>query len=382
MMKTLGYCIFSVVYNICRLFPVRKKLVLCICTHDDGISSNAVLAAKVLKELNDGYCISCITRTDMERVKGGKEFLSKLSFFLIKPYTAARAGIILMDNIFLPFAFLRIRSGVKVIQLWHGTGTIKKFGQDTNTGRLKELEYKANRNITHLIVNSNRIKKVYAGAFGINESKVYPIGLPRTDEILGRLNNITAKGHNKDKNSLYRKYCIPEDKKLVLYAPTFRDDGQDIIRIQELIDSIIRRLPAEYVLGLRLHPFIAQAMQNVVLQDRVYQMSFDSDLTKVMMAADILITDYSSIIFEYCILERPMVFFAYDLEEFSCQGRGFYMDYESNVPGPVAKDGDTVAAIISGRQYNLDKVIKFKEDNFPHLDGRAAERLLALIRQI
>lgn len=367
-------------YNIFRLFPLKDKLVLCICTHDDGDGSNAVLAANALKELNDGYSFSYITKRDMGLVKDGK-LLSRLSFFVAGPYAVARAKIILMDNVFLPFAYLRIRKNVKVIQLWHGTGTIKKFGQDANTGRLKELEYKANKNITHLIVNSDRIKSIYAGAFGVDESKVYPIGLPRTDEIIKRMKGISDREHNGDKVNLYNRHGIDMGKKLVLYAPTFRDDGQDLVRLPELVEGIVRELPEEYVLGLKLHPFIADAVKGRDLPDRAVQMSFEPDLTEILMASDILITDYSSIIFEYCLLERPMIFFAYDLEEFSCQGRGFYMDYESYVPGPVARDASLVASIISAGNYNMDKAVKFKEDHFQYADGSAIKRLLELIRQ-
>ena len=111
----------------------------------------------------------------------------------------------------------------------------------------------------------------------------------------------------------------------------------------------------------------------------VYNFSDEKDLSSLIMAADILITDYSSIIFEYCITEKPMIFFAYDLEDFSDNGRGFYEDYESYVPGPVAGTVDEVIDIIEKEKYSEEKIRKFNADNFPNLDGRATDRIINII---
>ena len=89
-----------------------------------------------------------------------------------------------------------------------------------------------------------------------------------------------------------------------------------------------------------------------------------------------LITDYSSIIFEYCITEKPMIFFAYDLEEFSNHGRGFYKDYKSYVPGPVVKTSEEIIDYINKSAYSIDQIRTFNEENFPNLDGKASERII------
>jgi CDP-ribitol ribitolphosphotransferase len=98
------------------------------------------------------------------------------------------------------------------------------------------------------------------------------------------------------------------------------------------------------------------------------------------MASDILISDYSSIIFEYCITEKPMIFFAYDLEEFSNKGRGFYEDYISYVPGPVAKSCEELIDIINKKGYSIERIRKFNKENFPNLDGKATKRIVDLIK--
>lgn len=290
----------------------------------------------------------------------------------------ARAGIILMDNVFLPMAYIRLRSNVKVVQLWHGTGTIKRFGQDANTGRLKALEKRANRSITHLIVNSEQTARIYAQAFGIDASRIYPMGLPKTDDILNRIRRLEINKKNMEKDAVYGRYRIPGDKKLILYAPTFRDEnlGSDITIRQ--VKELAELLPRDYILGLRLHPFVA-GMAKKLEMDNICDLSGEKSLSELIMASDILITDYSSIIFEYCLTQKPMIFFAYDLDEFEKHGRGFYRDYTAYVPGPVARTAKEVADIINRGEYSNELIRAFNAINFPVLDGEATMRIIDLI---
>ncbi len=388
MSKTLGYFLFALVYDICKLMPIKKKSVFCIMTHDDGEGSNVSIASKALMRADMGYTFSYLTKQDTDGVRtlsGRKSLLARIkslfSFFLRKPYEMARAQIILMDNVFLPYAYLKGRKGTKVIQLWHGTGTIKKFGQDVNTGKLKELERLANANITHLIVNSPGMKVLYSKIFAVPQERVYPIGLPRTDELLRRIKRIELAGSNPDKDYIYDKYHLPAQKKLILYAPTFRDSMDQNPRIIELLKELGAQLPEEYHLGLRLHPFIANAYPQESLGENICQLSFEYDLNSLLLASDLLITDYSSIIFEYCLLKRPMIFYAYDYEEFSDHGRGFYYDYESFVPGPVAYSCQEVIELIKRKDFQQYKLDSFISSQYSYIDGNATARLIELIRQ-
>lgn len=380
MTKTFGYYLFALVYHLCRLIPVKKKRVFCIVTHDDGEGSNVAIVVRALKKQDNDYTFSYLTKRETRAVKSLSGMKTLLTFFFRKPFELARAEVVLMDNIFLPYAYLHRRKGTKVIQLWHGTGTIKKFGQDVNIGYLGSLERRANANITHLIVNSPSIKKVYAGAFGVAENNVYPIGLPKTDELLRRIKAAEAAGKWSDKEYIYQKYHIPSDKKLILYAPTFRDNPEQNPRLIELVKEMSRELSGDYFLGLRLHPHIASTFETEELGSHICQLSFEKDVNTVLMAADILITDYSSIIFEYCLMKRPMIFYAYDFLEFSDQGRGFYYDYESFVPGPVAYNCQEVLDIIRTKAFELYRIDDFVNRNYIYTDGNATDRLIELMK--
>ena len=380
MMKTFGYCLFALVYNLCRIVPVKRKRVFCIMTHDEGGGSNVAIAVSALKKASQDYTFSYLLKGDTRMVKSLSGIKTMLNFFIRKPYELSRAEIILLDNVFLPYAYLKRRKGTKVVQLWHGTGTIKKFGQDVNTGHLRELEGRANANITHLIVNSPEIKKLYSGAFGVKKEYIYAIGLPKTDELLHRLSRIAREGSNREKEYIYQKYRIPHNKKLILYAPTFRDNDSQNPRLIELIKEMNHQLSDEYYFGLRLHPFIANAFRSKELGENICQLSFEEDVNTVLLAADLLITDYSSIIYEYCLTKRPMLFYAYDYSEFSDRGRGFYYDYPSFVPGPVAYRCDELVRMIREQASTQERIEDFIQRSYAYTDGNATKRLLELLQ--
>ena len=250
---------------------------------------------------------------------------------------------------------------------------------------MKKLEKRANANITHLIVNSNEMKDLYAGAFGISKNRIYPIGLPKTDELFYKLKNrdeeTLDRNKSTDKEWIYKKYSIPEDKKLILYAPTFRDCDENRLEVVEKIREIALELPQEYYLGVRLHPFVAHEVYNHKLtngEDRIINMSFEEEQGVLLMASDILITDYSSIIFEYSLTERPVIFFAYDLHQYEKSDRGFYYNYQSYVPGPIVQTGKELGKLLAEGQISTDVIKEFKQKNFPYLDGKAVERLINL----
>mgnify|MGYP004549458437 FL=1 len=295
-------------------------------------------------------------------------------FFIKKPYHLATSAYVFLDNEFLPMAYLYFPKNVKIIQLWHGTGTIKRFGQDVNTGTLKKLEYRANQRITHLIVNSEAVKTEYASAFAVDPARIYVIGNPRTDRMLDH-QYLTRKTEQ-----FYRDYPEMKGKRCILYAPTFRDaevtDPKLHLDLQKTADS----LAEDEVFFIRLHPHIASHLKETLAgwqEKGIYNVSEYPEIATLLAAADVLITDYSSIVFEYCLLERPMLFFAYDLKEFEKTGRSFYRDYRSFVPGQVVETEEELLACLKERNYT--KKESFVRENFPLLDGNATSRLFALI---
>lgn len=376
-MKEIGYYLFACVYWICRIFPMNKKKVFCIMTHDSSEDSNVGTMVKEFKSRGD-YQFVFIKKDDKAILSKNKVLSSMFSFFFVKPFHLATSHYVFLDNIFLPCGFIRFRKQVKVVQLWHGTGTIKKFGQSVNVGRLAQLEQRANDTITHLIVNSKKIGTIYKEAFGVEEDKIYSLGLPRTD-ILFHKEELKRK-----EEGFYKEYPGLKGKKLILYAPTFRDNEINEPTLHMNIEYLLNNLSEDYFIGVKLHPHVARnfslaKFNSKELKNRIYDFSRYSDMNELYMASYLLITDYSSILYEFCVLEKPMIFYAYDYEEFSCNGRGFYEDYVTMVPGPIARTEEELARIIAEDTYDYEKIRKFKEDAYEYTDGNAAKRIASVV---
>ena len=371
MIKKLGYYLFASFFCLFRLAPVKKQKIFMVATHDDSDEGNIGIVAKRIKEKMPDTKIVLKTKRDGIR--------RPFSFFMIKAYHMATAGTIFLDNEFMPMAFTPISAKVKVVQLWHGTGTIKKFGQDSDTGEVAELARRANERLTHLIVNSEKTKRQYASAFNQPLENVHILGLPRTDLILDEKKMSTLR------QEFWRRYPQLENRRCILYAPTFRDSEVEHPRIALDLASFVGQMAENEVLLLRLHPHVAANYAAEALSEyegRVYNMSDYAGVTTLLAVADCLITDYSSIVFEYCLLDKKMIFYACDLQKFQGDGRGFYEEYSGFVPGPVVQSQQELERECHKKEPDRERLRKFREEMFAYRDGNAVNRLLELIFDI
>lgn len=382
-MKTVGYIIFAALFYLFRFFcKVKEKRIFCIMTHDGGKDSNVGMMSEYLQNKKEGYSFFYLRKSDRNKVGKQKDLQGALVFFFVKSYQLATSEFVLMDNVFLPMAYMRFNKRVRIIQLWHGTGTIKRFGQDVNTGRLRKLEKKANSRITHLIVNSDKTRRLYAGAFGIPQEKVFAYGLPITD-LLFDLDKIERK-----KKAFFEQYPDLLGKRLVLYAPTFRDQEYKHPSLALDTDIWCKGIMEDYVLLLRVHPHVAEAFErerDIVSDEtrrKIVSMSSYPDISTLLLVSDYLITDYSSVIFDYCLRKRPMIFYAYDLKQFLDYGRGFYEKYEDYVPGPIVKDTKEILEKLSKNEFDLSRIEALTRESYKYTDGKSRERLYQHIFKI
>ena len=375
--KELTYALFALNYKIGSIFPIKKNLVFSVMTHDSSESGN-------IKALTN-YMSKKGSYKFYYMVKEERKAFFHLIFVL--PFIMCRADILLMDNAFMPMSFFKVRRETKVLQLWHGTGSIKKFGQDSNKGRIKELEKRLNSNIDYLFVNSDLLTDEYAGAFGVDKAKVYATGLPRTDWLLKLINDDKLDERlNTIKDKISRKKNISiKGKKIILYAPTFRDDEVDNPKLHINIEKLMKSLPDNIILFLRLHPFVSSAFNEKDLLPNSFNVSDYKDLNELMAVSDGLITDYSSLIFDYCVLNKPMYFFADDIVEFGLNGRGFYLDYNKELPGIIPDSEEDLARIIikdlSDKNSEAFKPVRdeFIKKYYKWLDGNSAKRVYETI---
>ncbi|MDF2610078.1 MAG: tagF [Lachnospiraceae bacterium] len=281
------------------------------------------------------------------------------------------------------------RKGATYIQTWHGT-PLKKLALDMeslNMGGQTDLEkYKSNfvhdtRAWDYLISQNSYSTEIFKRAFAFDKTML-EIGYPRND-ILFRSNNAEAIQKLKDKMGL------PTNKKILLYAPTWRDNeyyekGAYKFNRAMDFDLLREKLGDEYVCIVKYHYLVKENLDWSAFEGFVYKFDMCEDIAELYLVADMLITDYSSVMFDYSVLKRPMFFFAYDLEEYKDNLRGFYFDFMEEAPGPITKT--TKELIDSIVNYNAPD-FKEKYDafhcKFNHLDdGHASEKIVQLIEKI
>lgn len=387
-MKKLGYYLFNIVYYIFYLIPINKNKIFLIMTHDDSTEGNVLYTANYFMQKNPNIFFKSITREDYEFKKNSKIIEKVINFFILVPYHVATSKNIFLDNIFLPFAYTKFKKNVNIVQLWHGTGTIKKFALNTEVGEIRDLAKSSSVKNTHLIVGSQKMVPIYKSAFQMDLNKIYPIGTPRTDIFFNE--NLI----NEKIKEFYENYPELTNKKLILYAPTFRDEeykkklnnSSENIDINTEILKILNYLPEDYILILRLHPYISNRFSlkelnlSKKIEKRVFNLSKYNEVNTLLFVSDVLITDYSSIIFEYSLLNKKMIFYPYDLKEFKEKSRGFYFDYESFVPGIILTNIEDIGNYIKNTDKEYLKIIKtFKNKYMEKSDGFSTKRLFNIL---
>ena len=289
--------------------------------------------------------------------------------FTYKAYMMATSSHIFVNDNFMPMAYMHMAPETTVVQLWHGMGSFKKFGgsSETDPGLLKELEA-VNKNVTHILASSVNIKGNYAEAFCVPESKILTIGCPQAD-VYFKENDVEGK-----RQELERKYPNLKGKKLVLYAPTFRDDEN---RDRELLqhfdfEQFEKTLGDEYCLGVRLHPQI----QSCAVPDSVINLTSYGNVRELLQMTDLLIADYSSIAVEYSLLGRPIILYAFDKEWYLEHDRGFYFDYEETAPGPIVETMEELLDCIQEKKWDIAKVKAFAKLHNDYFDADSSKRIV------
>ncbi len=288
--------------------------------------------------------------------------------------TVYSSKVVVTDDYFYLFRKFGKKPGQKIVQLWHAAGAFKKFGMD-GTSLFPEVDRLYHKDYDLVSVSGENVRGIYAGAFGVEEERVKAYGIPRTDKLL-----------NAEYVSQVRKRILTEHpnlagKQIILYAPTFRDGkGQDKHEFRPEMDfeSLSHSLKENQVFLICPHP---------VMQNRIVPGSYENiiqveDFTtnEMMCVADLLITDYSSVIFEFSLLDKPMVFYCYDYDEYN---RDFYLDYEKDLPGKLLRSYSELEEYICKGDFNeADRAKEFRKWYMSACDGKSSERLARVLEKL
>lgn len=282
-----------------------------------------------------------------------------------------------------------IREGQTYLQCWHGT-PLKRLGFDievagdnsihTKEGLCKHYKIDAMK-YTYMVSPSAFCTEKFRSAFALKdvgrEDIIIEEGYPRNDFLVNY--------KQEDVDRVKKELGIPEDKKVILYAPTWRDNqhvsGTGYVFESPIdFDNLKKELGDEYVILFRPHYFIANAFDFSKYEGWVYNAADYPDINDLYIISDILITDYSSVFFDYSILRRPILFYMYDLKYYQDTVRGFYISLDE-LPGPIVEEEqDLVDKLKTVKDWTKGKEYKDKYDTFSGKftyldDGHASERV-------
>ena len=279
--------------------------------------------------------------------------------------------VIVTDDYVRYMRWMKLRKDQQLIQIWHACGAFKKFALDAPSKLTPEEEKATHSQYSAVAVTAEHCKKFYAQAFGVSEDICLPLGLPRTDSVI----NGTDAMHQK----IYQRHPEFEGKRIYLYCPTFREDDGQQIEFDPMIDwaKLSAELDSDELFIIRRHPIMKYTLTDKEYPN-IIDLSDESTL-ELTAASKAIITDYSSVIYDACLLDVPCVFYCPDYKNYE---RGFYLDFPDGLPGEMITDCSALLETIrkTADSPNTEKLNKFKVQQLSACDGHSAERIAKLIK--
>jgi len=364
------------------ILPVDKKLVVFESFLGKQYSDNPRAIYEYMQENMKGYKLYWSSDRRAVPYFEGKNvpYVRRFSIRWLFLMTRARYWV---SNSRLPL-WIPKPNHTTYLQTWHGT-PLKRLAADmdevhmpgTNTNAYKRnFLYEASK-WDYLVSPNSYSSEIFARAFGFDKTML-ETGYPRNDFLYT---------HNTPENiALLKKNCgLSENKKIILYAPTWRDNqfyqkGKYKFDLELDLNRMREELGDEYIVVLRLHYLVAENLDLSHYEGFAYDFSKHEDIRELYLMADMLITDYSSVFFDYANLRRPMMFFVYDLDDYRDNLRGFYFDFEEKAPGPLFKNTEQIINEVKKiDRYGYQPTEAFEEfyQKFCYLeDGKASERVV------
>lgn len=365
-MKTLFYRLFALAFRLGRLRPVQPHRVVFLAPHR-GETDDSLSAVRRYLAAQGQWDIRVISTAALQfrPHRQLRSLAAALRFFTADAVRLATAHYVFLNDNFMPLAALTFDPSTVVTQLWHAEGAFKTFGLDAPLSPAVRARTEAcGARYTWVICSAAAVAPLYARAFGVAETRVLPLGAPRADALLAPC----------DTAALRRAFDAAHPdcagKRLLLYAPTFRDDPAANAALPAAIDAAaLQAACPDCRLLLRLHPQIHAPAAGDAL-DVTHE-----KLTDLLRICDTVITDYSSVCMDAALLGKPCVFYAFDLEAYQ-QERSFYYDYEAYVPGPVVRTQDALIDCIKNPRTDEARLRRFRAQNFDFTDTDSTRRVV------
>ena len=367
---TLKRTFLNVAASVMSVF-FKQEYILFVSSRREDLTGNIAYVNEILQEKN--------AKVLFWLVPGKRKYMTYRNYWKLA-YQIARSKVVVVDDFTPILNEVWAMDHRILIQLWHACGAFKTFGF-TRVGKDGGPNQTStnHRYYNYAIVSSDEIRRFYAEGFGIDVKNVKALGVPRTDDFFKESykSEIRAK--------LYEQYPQLKDKKVILFAPTFRGNGAGTAHFpfdKFNVKDVLSKLGEEYMIIIKHHPFVEMKHPvDASVKDRVLDLSTESEINDLLFITDLLITDYSSVIFEASLLNIPMLFYAFDLEDYVVN-RDFYYPFKNFVPGKIVRNVDQIVESIGKEDYEQEKVETFKHRFFDQLDGKSSERVADFIMNL
>lgn len=372
-----------------KYIPINNKIILFVSYHGKGYLCNPKYLHKHMnkdekyKEFKYIWAVKNKKNIDIPNAKIVR--YNGLAYF----YYLARSKYWVI-NCKMPKYIMKKENQI-YLQTWHGT-PLKRLAHDIDIGKdktfyrtkvtkeemTKSYDTDVKRYNYFISPNSFSTEK-FTTAFRVDKNKIIETGYPRNDY----LSNITEN----EVLNLKIKYNIPLEKKVILYAPTWRDNSYNmkgyVFELNVDFNLWKKELGKEYIVLFKPHYLIVNKQTNESLEDFLYLIDENEDINELYVISDILVTDYSSVFFDYAILRKPIYFYMYDLKEYEENLRGFYLDINKDLPGEVITDETKLLRLIKDNKIyykdNENKIDRFNEKYNNLQDGKCSEKVLEYI---
>ncbi|AFS69344.1 CDP-glycerol--glycerophosphate glycerophosphotransferase [Exiguobacterium antarcticum] len=371
--RTVHY-LLVVTYWMSKLFPVQPKKVVFATYRSDKLVDNFRAVYDELESRELGFHYVFLLKRFPQNLFGQVKYV----FHMMRAtYELATARYFIIDDYYYPVYVSSLRKGTEVVQLWHACGAFKKFGYSVldksyspDDDYLKMVDI--HRNYSKVYVSGEACVAPFAEAFGMDSKRIHPFGVPRTDQLLNQERQVQIE------NKLYASHPEWRSKKLILLAPTFRGNGQTTAHYDQELDfqQFREQLGPDRYSSVTDASFVLnRPVVPAEFSDQIIDMTDYPDINDLMQISDILVTDYSSVIFEFALLKKPIIFLVNDLNSYK-EERDFYFPYESFVPGPIVSSFHDVITWIKANQFEPEQIERFAARFFTYQDGQATKRIV------
>ena len=338
-------------FAIIKLFPVQNKITIA-SRQSDRESQDIQMLKEELQRQAPNVKVVTLCKTF-----GGSVFhmLGYAPHFLRQLWHIGTSKAVVIDSYCMGVSVPKQRKNTIVLQMWHALGALKKFGLsiagEKSEGRSSEVADAMNmhHNYTNILISSEACRAAYKEAFGYGDESMIVGSLPRVDAItdIEYQKNIAQK--------IYNRFPELKDKKIIVYAPTFRKDKDISAEVLELNKTAAEK---GFTLIVKKHPLM-EIGESENGEAVIFEAEGFSTL-ETMSIADYVICDYSAVVFEAALMGKPLFFYAFDFDEYE-GSRSFYLDYKTEMPGLITGNPNELIEAIVSNQYDLEVVKNFAD---------------------